>query len=163
MKLYIALDKVSQQIQAVSLTSNGADDATEMATLLSQIRQPIGSFKGAGAYDKDKVRRELAKRGIKQVIPPQHNAVVSNTGLTHLRSRNKAIKIIALAGRTAWKVQSGYHQRSKAETGMFRYKTIIAASLSAKKIENQQTEIKIGCKILNTILQMNKPISIKVT
>jgi len=75
-----------------------------VATLLSQIRQPIGSFKGVGAYDKDKVRPELTKRGIKQVILPQHNAVVSKTGLTHLRSRDNAIKIIALAGRTTWKV-----------------------------------------------------------
>ena len=51
-KLHIALDEVSQQIQAVSLTSNGVDDATEVATevatLLSQIRQPMGSFKGDG-------------------------------------------------------------------------------------------------------------------
>ena len=80
MKLHIALDKVSKQIQAVSPTSNGADDATEVPTLLSQIRQPIGSFKGAGAYDKETVRRELNRLGIKQVIPPQHNAVVSKKG-----------------------------------------------------------------------------------
>ena len=60
-------------------------------------------------------------------------------------------------------MESGYYQRSKAETVMFRYKSIIGDSLSARKIENQQTEIKIGCKILNTILQINKPISIQVT
>lgn len=162
MKLHVALDEVSQQIQAVTLTSNGVDDATEVPALLNQIRQTIGSFKGDGAYDKDKVRKELNRRRIKQVIPPQHNAVVSKKGFTHLRSRDKVIRIIDHAGRTAWKAKSGYHQRSKAETAMFRYKTIIGNNLSARKIENQITEIKIGCKILNIMLQTNKPISIKV-
>ena len=162
MKLHVALDEVSQQIQAVSLTSNGVDDATEVPSLLNQIRQQIGSFKGDGAYDKDKVRKELNRRRIRQVIAPQHNAVVSKKGLIHLRSRDKAIKVIALGGRAERKTKNGYHQRSKAETAMFRYKTIIGNDLSARKIENQITEIKIGCKILNIMLQTNKPISIKV-
>lgn len=162
MKLHVALDEVSQQIQAVTLTPNGVDDATEVPSLLSQIRQSIDSFKGDGAYDKDKVRKELNKRKIRQVIPPQHNAVVSKEGLTHQRSRDTVIRRMALVGRKAWKVESGYHQRSKAETAMFRYKTIIGNSLSARKIENQLTEVRIGCKILNIMLQTNKPISIKV-
>jgi IS5 family transposase len=163
MKLHIALDEDSQQIEAVSLTSNGIHDSTEVPKLLNQIKQPIGSFKGDGAYDKDNVRKELTKRGIAHVIPPQHNAVMSKTRLAHRRTRDEDIKMIAHTDRTRWKVQSGYHQRSKAETVMFRYKTIIGNSLSARKIENQETEIKIGCKILNTMLQLNKPISIKIT
>lgn len=163
MKLHVALDEVSQQIEAVSLTSNGIHDSKEVPKLLSQIKRPIGSFKGDGAYDKDNVRIELTKRGIAQVIPPQHNAVISKTKLVHRQTRDEAIKMIDLTDRAAWKVQSGYHQRSKAETVMFRYKTIIGSSLSARKIENQQTEIKIGCKILNKMLELNKPISIKIT
>jgi IS5 family transposase len=162
MKLHVALDEVSQQIQAVTLTSNGVDDATEVPALLRQIQQPIGGFKGDGAYDKHKVRKELHKRGIKQIIPPQHNAVVSKKRLPALQARDKSIETIAIVGRTRWKAESGYHQRSKAETVMFRYKTIIGDYLSARKIENQQTEIKIGCKILNIMLQTNKPISSKV-
>lgn len=45
---------------------------------------------------------------------------------------------------------------------MFRYKTIIGNTLSARKIKNQQTEVRIGCKILNITLQTTKPKSIKV-
>jgi hypothetical protein len=45
---------------------------------------------------------------------------------------------------------------------MFRYKTIVGNTLSARKIENQQTEVRIGCKILNLVLQINKPKAIKV-
>jgi len=65
-------------------------------------------------------------------------------------------------GRGVWKKQQGYHQRSKAETAMFRYKTIIGGSLAARKTENQVTEAAIGCKILNVMLQLNKPLSIKI-
>ncbi len=143
MKLHIALDELSQQIQAVSLTSNGVDDAAEVLSLLNQVKQPIGSFKGDGAYDKDKVRKALSMHKIKQVIPPQHNAVVSKKRHAHLKCRDNDIRAIAFEGRSAWKTRSGYHQRSKAETAMFRYKTIIGNSLSARKIENQITEVKM--------------------
>lgn len=104
----------------------------------------------------------MYKRKIKQVIPPQSNAVVSKKGGPPIRPRDKAIKAIAHIGRTAWKVVNKYHQRSKAETAMLRYKAIIGDHLSARKIENQRSEVKIGCKILNIMLQINKPISSKV-
>ena len=104
----------------------------------------------------------MYKKNIQQVIPPQHNAVVSKKPLPYLQQRDEAIKTIAIIGRDEWKKQENYHQRSKAETAMFRYKTIIGNTLSARKIENQQTEVRIGCKILNITLQISKPKSVKV-
>ena len=80
----------------------------------------------------------------------------------HLQQRDKAIQTISTIGRAEWKKKEDYHQRSKSETAMFRYKTIIGNTLSARKIENQQTEVRIGCKILNLVLQINKPKAIKV-
>lgn len=162
MKMHVAVDETTQQIHAVTLTTNAVDDATEVSALLQQIPQKVRSFKADGAYDKRKVRKELYERNIQQVIPPQHNAVASKDELLHLEQRDKAIKTIATIGRAEWKKKQNYHQRSKSETAMFRYKTIIGNTLSARKIENQQTEIKIGCKILNITLQTNKPQSIKV-
>ncbi len=58
--------------------------------------------------------------------------------------------------------QKRYHQRSKVETAMFRYKLIVGNTLSARKEDNQKTEVKIGCKILNITLQTTKPKSFKV-
>lgn len=162
MKMHIAANEETQQIEAVTLTSNSIDDATEVTPLLKQIDKPIGSAKADGAYDKSKVRKELNKRKIKQVIPPQRNAVMSKKKLPHLRSRNKAIKEIKSIGRNEWKKKSKYHQRSKAETVMYRYKTIIGNNLSSRKPETQKIEVRIGCKILNVLLQVAKPVSIKV-
>lgn len=162
MKMHVAVDETSQQIQAVTLTTNAVDDATEVSALLQQITQKVKSFKADGAYDKTKVRKELHGKNIQQIIPPQHNAVISKGKQLHLQQRDEAIQTIAIIGRTEWKKQQHYHQRSKSETTMFRYKTIIGNTLSARKIENQQTEVRIGCKILNITLQTNKPKSIKV-
>jgi hypothetical protein len=162
MKMHLAIDETTQQIQAVTLTTNAVDDATEVSALLKQIQPKVRSFKADGAYDKHKVRKELYKKNIQQIIPPQSNAVVSKKLRMHLQQRDKAIQTITDIGREEWKKQQHYHQRSKAETAMFRYKTLIGNTLSARKTENQQTEVRIGCKILNITLQTIKPKSVKV-
>jgi hypothetical protein len=115
-----------------------------------------------GGYDKHKFRKMLRRKGIRQIIPPQSNAVINYSGLPHRRERNKAIKKIEEIGRKEWKIQNGYHQRSKIETAMFRYKMIIGDYLAARKNSRQETEVAIGCKILNIMLQVAKPVSIKV-
>lgn len=161
MKLHIAANSESQQIEAVILTTNARTDAEAVDTLLRQIKRPVRSFYGDGAYDTDKVRKTLYKNNTKQHIPPQRNAVLDKQKRKYRAERDKAIKIITEQGREAWKKQQHYHQRSKAETVMFRYKTIIGGSLAARKMEHQATEATIGCKILNIMLQLNKPISLK--
>lgn len=162
MKLHIAADGQTQQIEAVSLTTNAVDDATEVGTLLAQISKTVKSLSGDGAYDKDKVRELLHDKNIRQVIPPQHNAVIDKKKRAHMSQRDEAIKTIKEMGRKEWKIKVGYHQRSKAETVMFRYKTSIGPDLSARKPEHQKTEVAIGCKILNIMLQTTKPKSKKV-
>jgi hypothetical protein len=71
MKLHVAANGQTQQIEAITLTSNVVDDATEVEALMSQINKPIKRFMGDGAYDKDKVRERLYNDNIKQVIPAQ--------------------------------------------------------------------------------------------
>ena len=162
MKLHIAADSGSQQIEAVTLTTNAVTDADEVVALLGQIERPVRNFYGDGAYDKDKVRKPLHKNGITQIIPPQRNAVPDKRRRAHRAERDTAITSIKEQGREAWKKQQGYHQRSKAETVMFRYKTIIGGNLAARKKEHQKAEAEIGCKILNIMLQLTKPQSVKV-
>jgi len=64
MKMHLAVDETTQQIQAVTLTSNAIDDATEVPALLQQIPQKVRSFKADGGYDKVKVRKELYEKNI---------------------------------------------------------------------------------------------------
>jgi len=162
MKMHLAIDAVSQQIKGVRLTSNSVEDSSEGISLIKSLKFRIGSLRGDGGYDKHKFREMLKARNIVQVIPPQSNAVINEKGLNYLIERNESIKKIKKVGRKKWKQESGYHQRSKVETAMFRYKAIIGDHLSAREVCNQKTEVAIGCKILNVMLQVAKPISIKV-
>ncbi|MBD0294294.1 MAG: IS5 family transposase [Flavisolibacter sp.] len=168
MKLHVGLDAQQQQAEAVELSTNAVDDAEMVDKLLKQTQGDIHSFTGDGAYDKAKVRKLLyekaaeQKQDIFQCIPPQRGAVMDKKGREHLWQRNDDIKAMKRLGRKEWKVLSNYHQRSKAETFMYRYKTILGGQLMAREFSRQRTEVKVGCKILNIMLQMAKPQSQKV-
>ena len=60
------------------------------------------------------------------------------------------------------KIPAGYHKRSLAETAMFRYKTAHGGGLNSRVIENQKTEVKIKCKVLNVFRGIAVPNSYKV-
>lgn len=162
MKLHVAVDAEDQQVQAVELTTNSVDDAQVVETLLGQMDAEIRSFTGDGAYDKIKVRELLYREAIMQLIPPQSNAVTDTKGRAYLKERNDDIKAIKRMGTKQWKVLTNYHQRSTAETFMFRYKVMLGGTLQARKISHQKTEVQVGCKILNRMLLLAKPQSEKV-
>lgn len=161
MKLHLVIDASSQQIKACKLTTNAVDDASEVKGLLANCGTDIRSFIGDGAYDKTKVRQVLPA-GVKQIIPPQHNAVKSEGTKSYLTYRDEAIANISEVGRKQWKIDIGYHKRSLVETTMFRYKTIIGAGLQSRIPENQEAEARISCSIINVMLQQAKPNSIKI-
>ena len=50
-----------------------------------------------------------------------------------MAQRDEAIEAIKAMGRKEWKLKEGYHHRSKAETAMFRYKTIIGTNWLPEK------------------------------
>lgn len=161
MKLHLVIDASSQQIKACELTTNAVDDASAVEDLLADMGTDIRSFTGDGAYDKTKVRQVLPIE-VKQIIPPQHNAVKSKGTKSYLTYRDEAIENISEVGRKQWKIDIGYHKRSLVETTMFRYKTIIGAGLQARIPKNQEAEAKISCSIINAMLQLAKPNSIKI-
>ncbi len=41
---------------------------------------------------------------------------------------------------------------------MFRYKNTFSAQMKARKMENQKTEVKLKCKILNTFRRQGMPL-----
>lgn len=163
MKLHIGIDINTQQIEMIALTNNSIDDAQPVKEMLSSIGEGkrIKSFRGDGAYDKVKVDKVLWNDEIERIIPPQHNAVKSKD-IPWLQSRDKTIDAIEQMGRKEWKQSVGYHKRSLAETVMYRYKTIIGDHLQSRKQQNQVTEAKISSLILNQMLLLAKPVSVKV-
>lgn len=158
-KLHIAINPNTQEIVAEVLTENNVDDGEVVPEILESIPK-CKSFRGDGAYDKVKVRKSFDKE-TKQIIPPQHNAVISKKSDEALIQRDRAIKRIKEVGRAQWKKEEDYHKRSLGEVVMFRYKTIIGDKLMSRKFENEVVEVKIACLILNIMTKLGMPISKK--
>lgn len=164
-KLHVALDPTTTEVHAVTLTGNEVHDCEEVEPLLAQVTAEVGNALGDGAYDKQKAYRALEKRNIRPKIPPQHNALPSKQARRggEPKPRDMAIMGCAEMGRKEWKESVGYHQRSKVETFMYRFKQTFGDKLKARKIANQATEARIACKALNKMAAAGMPISIKVS
>jgi hypothetical protein len=165
-KLHIGIDVHTQEIVSVALTTNAADDAAVAGKMITGKTLNIRSFWGDGAYD-DFSFREILGSQVKQIIPPPKDAVVHKgskrkPAKEYLKQRNEAVVFIEEHDRKQWKVKEDYHQRSLSEVGVFRYKTTFTANMSARKMENQQTEVALKCKILNTYSNQGMPLSYKV-
>lgn len=164
-KLHIGIDVHTQEIVLVELTSNGEDDAALASKLLQGQSHKLSSFRGDGAYDDLKLRQTLGN-GVKQIIPPPKDAVVRKGTKKkplpeYLQQRNQAVAFIQQQGSKAWKIKEGYHQRSLNEVAMFRYKNTFSAQMKTRNMENQKTEVKLKCKILNTFRQKGMPLAYK--
>jgi len=111
---------------------------------------------GDGGYDTREVYETLKALGIDSVIPPQKNGKIKLHGNCSAEQliRDQHLREIRKVGKKEWKKNSGYHQRSKVETAMFRYNATFGGNLKARKFENQETEALIGFKILNTFFQV---------
>ena len=169
-KLHLAVDENSGEILASTLTTNAADDGSQVNPLLDQIKEPICAFGGDGGYDKRKVYDALKDRAETQcqeltiIIPPQENAKIWQHGncKTPPHPRNENLRYIRKHGRKKWKKDKNCHSRSLSETAMFRYKTIFGNNLRTRKLENQIVETNIGCAALNRMTQLGMPDSYKV-
>ena len=159
-KLHLMIDPVTHQIIAELLTGNDVHDSQAVGELLNETENEIGRFHGDGAYDPWEVRDELEKRGITQVIPPREDAVLQNRKDGKRKERDAAIREIEKNGRKKWKKGIGYHRRSLVETGMDRMKTIFGGNLKNRKFENQQTEVRLRCKLLNKLSTLGMPKSV---
>lgn len=165
-KLHLAVDAVSGEIVASVLTGNDAHDAEQVPTLLDQVRGEIASVMADGAYDGEPVYRAIQARqsepppGI--IIPPRAGAVISAKADLGLSQRDDHVRLIQEQGRAAWRKATEYGRRSLAETAIGRYKALIGPSLRARSLLNQQGEVGLGIEVLNRMIQIGKPISVRV-
>lgn len=140
------------------MTDQDAGDASQVGPLLDQIHMPIGQFTADGAYDGnptyDAVSRHSANAVV--VIPPRSNAMERPD--SHPPSqRDRHIGAINADGRMKWQAATGYGKRSLVETAIGCYKSIIGSRLSARTFAAQQTEVAIGCTVLNRMLACARP------
>jgi hypothetical protein len=159
-KLHLGLDLASGEIVCSDITKDDIGDPTALPDLLDQVDGPVSQFLGDGAYDGDPTSDLLAARfgsTIEVTIPPPKNAILSTNEAKDPTARDCHIADITARGRMAWQKATGYNQRSRVETLMGRWKTVIGPKLKARGFENQKTEAKIGVGILNRMTRLGRP------
>ena len=158
-KLHLSINAATQEIVAEVLTSKRCDDADLVPELLAQVTSPVMKLYGDGAYDKWKLYDVLAREEIQPVIPPRRRASIRQHGNCAGRPlpRDEALRGIRRLGRRRWKQASGYHRRSLVETSMSRLKRAFGNRLKNKRFENQKTEARLRCKLLNRFTQLGLP------
>lgn len=159
-KLHLGLDLVSGEIVCADLTLETIGDPTALPGLFDQIVAPVDKFIADGAYAGKPVSDLITARfggEVEIIVPPPKNAVPSADAAHNPTARDGHIAYIAAHGRIAWQKSSGYNQRSRGETQMGRWKTVIGPKLKARKFENQKTEARIGVRVLNRMTGLGSP------
>ena len=125
-----------------------------------QDRPEYASAKADAAYDTGDVYKTLenhrAHRSPKVLIPPRKGAQLALDS-AGTRQRNRNIRARSHVGKRKWYVASGYSRRSKVETTFHRYKAILGSAMRARGLASQRVEVRLGCKILNTMTALGIP------
>lgn len=118
-KLHLGVDADTHEIVAVELTPEDVGGVSAVPDLLEQIKGPVGSITGDGAYDGKTVYDAVAIRHPEAaiIIPPRSTAVASETAAT---PRGRHLQTIARYRRISWQKTSGYSRRSLGETARYR-------------------------------------------
>lgn len=163
-KLHLAVDADTGEIIAEVITGQNASDISQIEALLERIDTPMASFTGDGAYDSDETYKAVRRHssGAKIIVPPRMRKP-QDMHYGPPDQRDWHTNAIAHYGRMRWQSITGYGRRAKAETSMGRYKSIIGNRLRSRKLANQQTEVILGCHILNRMLNCARPNSVRVT
>jgi hypothetical protein len=164
-KLHLSVDENTHEIQALVLTEARVDDAEAGKQLLDETPGEIEQVSGDGSYDKRKFYAACSKHGIKRIsVPPRRNAKIWQHGNCKktVLPRDQNLRRIRQIGRKQWKVESGYHRRSLAETAVFRFKIIFGYALRTRTLPNQITEARIKAAALNRMTRLGMPDSYRV-
>ncbi len=163
-KLHIGLDADTGQIVAATLTTKEVDDGAEVGPLLDQVSSSVSSFTADGAYDQEGVAAAVAERHpvAAIIVPPRSTAVPSETAETAPTQRDRHLKHIAEHGRAAWQKASGYTKRARAEAAIGRFKQVIGNGLRSRTDERRATEVDVAVHALNRMLELGRPISVRI-
>ena len=163
-KLHLAVDAETSEIVAHVLTDKDGGDITQVSALLAAVEGRIASVIADGAHDGEAVYQEAAARQhdppVEVVIPPWSSSVVmTKTDCNSTRDRH--VQLIEEKGRMAWQKATGYGRRSLVETAIGRYKHIIGPTLRARSNDGQAGEAAITVHVLNRMIRIAKPISVR--
>jgi hypothetical protein len=163
-KLHIGMDADTGQIVAAALTAKEIDDGAEVGPLLDQVPGSLASFTADGAYDQDGVFTAVAARHPEAaiIVPPRSTAVPSEKAETAPTQRDRHLESISEHGRAAWQKASGYTKRARAEAAIGRFKQVIGDGLRSRTDERRATEVNVAVVALNRMLELGRPISVRI-
>ena len=153
-KLHLAVDAATHAIIAAEVSLETVADNEVFPSLLNPLRRKIEQVSADGAYDTKACHALLKKKGAKATIPPRKNAALWEEG----HPRNEAVTALKAGELAQWKQASCYHQRSKAETAMYRVKQLIGAKLSLRNYNAQVGEALAWVKAINRMTGLGMPV-----
>src|SRR5512143_3781365 len=159
-KLHVAVDAESHQRVAAELTAIFVGDAEVFPDLLEQLpaEERLAAVAADGAYETQPCHNALLNRGARTWIPPRAGAAAwppLADGRTH--PRTAMVKHIQQHGRKAWKIHSGYHRRSLAETTISRLKILFGERLRHHHFETRTTEAYARLAAMNSMTRLGMP------
>src|SRR4051794_15772261 len=159
LKLHLAVDPRAHEIQAAMVTDPGVTDAETVPALLDQVEGPIECAAADGAYDRQGVYDALKDRSARAVVPPRRDAKIKRHGNSSgpRLDRDENLRRIRQIGRSAWKEESGYHERSLVETAMYRMKAIFGDGVASRTPARQATEAGVRCRAVNIMTHQGMP------
>ena len=163
-KLHIGMNADTGQIIAAKLTTKDVDDGVQVGPLLDQMAASVASFTADGAYDQDGVSAAVVERHPEAavIVPPRSTAVPSETAETAPTQRDHHLQFIAKHGRAAWQKASGYTTRARVEATIGRFKQVIGDGLRSRTDERPATEVGVAVHALNRMLELGRPISVRI-
>ena len=163
-KLHIGMDADTGQIVAAALTTKDVDDGCQVGPLLDQVAASMASFTADGAYDQKGVSAAVAERHPEAavIVPPRATAVPSETAETASTQRDHHLQFIAEHGRAAWQKASGYTIRARVEATIRRFKQVIGDALRSRTDRRRATEVNVAVHVLNCMLELGRPIYVRI-
>ena len=76
--------------------------------------------------------------------------------------RDRHLELIAARGRMGWQKATGYNARAKAEAAVSRYKRVIGDALRSRTDDRQASEVAIAVRVLNRMLELGRPKSVRI-
>ena len=58
--------------------------------------------------------------------------------------------------------RTGYSRRAMVENTIYRYKTIIGRAMTSRTLVGQRVEVRLACRVLNTMTRLGMPDSYRV-
>ncbi|WP_109075750.1 MULTISPECIES: hypothetical protein [unclassified Azospirillum] len=88
--------------------------------------------------------------------------MLSDTTETVPTQRDRHIQMITQTGRMRGQQTSGYSKRAGVESQMARWKGVLGKALHFHSDQAQITEVATGVKVLNRMLDLGRPNSVRV-